>query len=214
MTTRQQARVMRSLMILGWLVPAGATHPGGAMNDAMIECVAANRPDFMALMAPGADVASTGLSLNASPFIYDMGTARNVVGYTEGGTRTSGSVTSGSVNCHATMNSPDAVAPQDLTTTATIDNSAIFGCICEKRGAMVEAIFQPVGCAVCAQMGFPLPCQTEFDACQVATTRADGFTRTAAGMDIVYPPVSTRGHLRVAQTSDLVNLLESKGVSD
>ena len=150
------------------------------MASGQLFCAVANRPAFMVLTAPRVDAAGTRLPLNASSFIYYIEHSRNVVGYTEGGT-----CSIGRVNYHAIVNSPDATAPQDLAATATIDNSAIFG-------------FQPVGCAGCAQTGFPLPCQTEFDACQVATTRADGFTRTAAGMDIVYPPVSTRGHLRVA----------------
>ena len=197
---------MRSLMLLGGLLPAGAVHLAGPMNDAMVACGAANCPDFMALMGPNGDVAGTGLPLsaflapplNAVPFIYDMEYALNVMGYTKGGARTPGSF-----NYRATANSADNPVPQDQTATATVDTTAIFGCMCEKCGGMVEAIFQPVGRAVCAEVGFPLPCQTEFDACQAATSRPTGFTGTAAGMDIEYPPVSTRGHLHVARTSDL-----------
>lgn len=178
--------MMRSLLMLA-LPGASAIHLGGPMNDAMVACRAANCPDFT-LMSPDANVAGTGLPLtmflappmNANPFIYDMEYALNVFGFTDNGARTPGEFSYRAA----------AGTPQNLTATSTEDQSAGFACMCEKCGAMVEAIFQPVGRWACAAVGFDLPCQSEFDACQAATTRPDGYTGSAAGMDIAYPPVS------------------------
>ena len=186
--------MMRGLMLLGLPAAASAVHLSGPMNDAMVACGMANCPEFMALMAPGADVAGTGLPLsaflapplNAVPFIYNMDCALNVMGWTNEGARTPGPF-----NYRATPNSPDAPVPQDQTATATEDKSAAFACMCHNCGAMVESIFQPVGRSVCQAIGAdPLPCQTEFDACQAATTRPTGTTGSAATFDLVYPTVS------------------------
>jgi hypothetical protein len=187
--------MMRGLMLLGLPAAASAVHLSGPMNDAMVACGMANCPAFMALMAPGADIQGTGLPLsaflapplNAVPFIYNMEYALNVMGYTAGGTRTPGEFSYRNTN-----NSPGAPVPQNLTATATTDHSAAFGCMCTNCGAMVEAIFQPIGRSVCQAVvpASPLPCQTEFDACQAATTRPDGYTGTAADMNLAYPPVS------------------------
>merc|ERR1719230_1720894 len=55
--------------------------------------------------------------------------------------------------------------------------------MCQNCGAMVEAIFQPVGRFACAAVGHELPCQA-------ATTRPAGYSGTAADMDITYPTIS------------------------
>ena len=196
--------MMRSLMLLGLPAGASALHLSGPMNDAMIACGQANCPEFMALMAPDADIQGTGLHLaaflapplNAVPFTYDMEYALNVFGSTAGGR------TPGPFNYRV-----EPGQPQDLTATPTSDHGPAMACMCEKCGAMVEAIFQPVGRFVCQEVGFDLPCQAEFEACQAATTRPAGYSGTEAGMDVVYPQVSIRGHLHVAHTSDL-NLSE------
>ena len=181
--------MMRNLILLG--LPAGATalHLSGPMNDALGACRIAYCPEFT-LASPDANIQGTGLSLpaflapplNAVPFIYDMEYALNVFGSTAGGR------TPGPFNYRA---APDQ--PQNLTATPTTDYGPAMACMCEKCGAEVEAIFQPVGRAVCQAVApeAPLPCQAEFDACQAATTRPEGYTGTAAEMNISYPPVST-----------------------
>ena len=184
---------MRSLSLLG-LPLAAAVHLNGPMNDALVACGAKNCPAFMAKMAPTGNVQGTGLPLsaflappfNAVPFIYQMEYALNVFGFTDGGARTAGPF-----NYRAAANSPENPVPQDLTATPTDDDTEIISCMCANCGAMVEAIFQPVGRAVCQAVGAPLPCQAEFDACQAATTRPAGYSGTVAGMDLAYPPVST-----------------------
>jgi hypothetical protein len=188
--------MMRSLILLGLPAVATAVHLAGPMNDAMVACGAANCPAFMAKMAETGDVQGTGLPLsaflappfNAVPFIYNMEYALNVFGFTDGGARTPGAF-----NYRAAPNSADNPVPQDQTATATDDDTEIIRCMCTNCGAMVEAIFQPVGRAVCQAVApeAPLPCQAEFDACQAATTRPDGYSGTAAEMNIAYPPVST-----------------------
>eukprot|EP01052_Picozoa_sp_SAG31_P045298 SAG31_NODE_8215_length_1494_cov_3.767025_1_plen_413_part_10 len=175
---------------------ASAVHLAGPMNDAMQACGVANCPAFMAHMSSAGDIQGTGLPLssflappfNAVPFIYNMEYALDVMGYA--GTADSPR-TPGEFLYRATPNSVDAPVPQDLTAGGAdaTDISGDFACMCENCGAMVEAIFQPIGRAVCGELGFPLPCQAEFDTCQAATPdgRPDGYTGSAAGLDLVYP---------------------------
>ena len=178
--------MMRNLILLG--LPAGATalHLSGPMNDALGACRIAYCPEFT-LASPDANMQGTGLNLpaflapplNAVPFIYDMEYALNVFGSTAGG-RTPGPFTYRAA--------PDT--PQDLVATPTTDYGPAMACMCEKCGAEVEAIFQPVGRMVCAALQKPLPCQAEFEACQAVTTRPTGYSGTQAGMDLLYPTVS------------------------
>ena len=97
----------------------------------------------------------------------------------------------------------DNPVPQDLTATPTTDYGPSMACMCEKCGAMVEAIFQPVGRMVCQALGKPLPCTDEFEACQAATTRPDGYTGTQADMNLVYPAVSRERARRAVAPSCL-----------
>ena len=185
--------MMRSLILLGLPAVATALHLNGPMNDALGACRAAMCPEFN-MVAPDADIQGTGLNLaaflapplNAVPFIYDMEYALNVFGSTAGG------LTPGPFNYRATPTSPDNPVPQGLTATPTTDYGPSMACMCEKCGAMIEAIFQPVGRMVCQALGKPLPCTDEFEACQAATTRPDGYTGTQADMNLVYPPVSSQ----------------------
>ena len=137
---------MRSLILLGLPAVATALHLSGPMNDALGACRATMCPEFN-MVAPDADIQGTGLNLaaflapplNAVPFIYDMEYALNVFGSTAGGR------TPGPFNYRATPTSPDNPVPQDLIATPNFDYGPSMQCMCEKCGAMVEAIFQPVG---------------------------------------------------------------------
>ena len=50
---------------------------------------------------------------------------------------------------------------------------------------------QPIGREICYLVGFPMPCQTEFDACKADPANKDKITSTGslADKNLVYPHV-------------------------
>ena len=92
---------------------------------------------------------------NSNPFIYNMAYATAVLGL------------NGATGNFSYRNESAATgATQDKTATATTDYTTMFACVCQNCGATIEAIFQPIGRAICKTVGQDLPCASEFDACK------------------------------------------------
>ena len=180
--------MMLRTFALGALASAAtAAHLSGPVDDRMNACFEANCPAFSGFMA-APDFQGTGMPfstfvsppMNSVPFIYDMPYAIAVLGL------------DGNASAEFTYRDT-AGQPQNLTATATTDYSDMFECVCTSCGSSVEAIFQPIGRAICTSIGVDLPCQDEFDACKTANAGTGGYTGSLAGRDLVYPAVGGGG---------------------
>ena len=166
---------------------AAAAHLNGPMDDRMDACIAKNCATFSDFM-DAADFQGTGMSfgtfvsppMNSNPFIYDQTFTTNVLGL-KGATGNF-------------MYRKVGGQPQNITGKATKDHSAHFECVCEKCGGPIEAIFQPIGRAICETVGKSLPCQTEFDACKAANAGSITSTGSLAAGNLKYPPVGGGGN--------------------
>ena len=70
----------------------------------------------------------------------------------------------------------------EVTKAVTDDLSAIMACMCTECGAVVEAIFHPIGRDVCTALGAELPCAAELAACEATDAVAEAALYTGANV--------------------------------
>ena len=183
-------KLAASALLLLVAPAAVANHLLGPMDDRSKACTADKCAAFNTMnTAPnfnglGMSFATfTRPDVNSDPFIYDMAYALNVIGYTN--------------NSYLYRPCKDGAAggsctdPQNLTAVPHENLTATFSCMCENCAATLEAIFQPIGRAICSAIGKDLPCAKEFDDCKKANAGKITSTGSLAAKNLKYPAVTS-----------------------